>query len=416
MKRLRIVLALALAYVVFAILLNSVGTVILQSIATFNVDKPQASLLEACKDLSIALATLVVATRLPRWGYRRGLTAALAFIAVACLCMPLLQSFAATGVLFVCVGMAFAVVKTAVYSSIGLLTDDPQAHSSLTSLIEGIFMVGVVLGGWLFSAFINPVDPAQASWMNVYWVIAALAAAAALLMSGAQLDESQARGSGTTDKEFHLGSMLRLAALPLVYCFLLSAFLYVLIEQSFGSWLPTFNREILHLPNRMSIQLATILAGTTALGRICAGLLVRRISWFALLVSCVLLMGALVLLSLPLAAGADAGPDASWGSAPLAAYLLPMIGLLMAPIYPIINSVVLSAMPKPAHAAMTGLIIIFSALGGTLGSRITAIVFSIAGGIQAFYFTLVPMLLLLLFLWLFRRQVQKVRATEPLRA
>ncbi|EQD41480.1 major facilitator transporter, partial [mine drainage metagenome] len=90
--------------------------------------------------------------------------------------------------------------------------------------------------------------------------------------------------------------------------------------------------------------------------------------------------------------------------APIAAYLIPLVGLLMAPIYPVINSVVLTALPKPAHANMMGLILVFSALGGTLGSRITAIVFARFGGIHAFYFSLVPMTLLLVTLHLFKRR------------
>ncbi len=58
---------------VFAILLNSVGTVILQSIYTFGVDKPQASLLELFKDLPIAITSFLVASFLPLLGYRRSM-------------------------------------------------------------------------------------------------------------------------------------------------------------------------------------------------------------------------------------------------------------------------------------------------------------------------------------------------------
>jgi fucose permease len=403
MSRIRVIVALALGYMVFAILLNSVGTVILQSIVSFHVDKPTASLLEACKDLTIAAATFVVATRMPRWGYRRAMACALILVCGACLLMPMLRSFRAAELLFVCIGFAFAMVKTAVYSSIGLLTSDRAGHASLTNLIEGLFMVGVVLGGWLFSAFIDPVRPENPHWLRVYWVLATLAGLAAALLATSELDETEARASGALAAEPRLVDMLRLASRPLVYCFLMSAFLYVLIEQSFGSWLPTFNREILHLPNRMSIQLATILAGTTAVGRIGAGLLTRRMSWFTLLTACIAGMAALVLLSLPLASVTHRSASTGWSNAPLAAYLLPMIGLMMAPIYPVINSVVLSSLPKPTHAGMTGLIIVFSALGGTLGSRLTAIVFARAGGVHAFYLTLIPMLLLFVTLYLFRR-------------
>jgi fucose permease len=100
-----------------------------------------------------------------------------------------------------------------------------------------------------------------------------------------------------------------------------------------------------------------------------------------------------------------------WLNAPVAAYLIPLIGVLMAPIYPVINSVALSSLPKPSHAAMTGLIVIFSALGGTLGSRITAIVFSRFDGIHAFYFSLVPMLLILVTLFLFKRETDRAGGT-----
>ncbi|RME62092.1 MAG: MFS transporter, partial [Alphaproteobacteria bacterium] len=50
----RMKLAMLLTYFVFAILLNSVGTVILQSINSFGVSKGAASTLEGFKDISIA--------------------------------------------------------------------------------------------------------------------------------------------------------------------------------------------------------------------------------------------------------------------------------------------------------------------------------------------------------------------------
>jgi hypothetical protein len=65
------------------------------------------------------------------------------------------------------------------------------------------------------------------------------------------------------------------------------------------------------------------------------------------------------------------------------------------------------------HAAMTGLIVVFSALGGTLGSRITAIVFSNFDGIHAFYFSLIPMALVLIALFFFKRETDRAAALEP---
>lgn len=412
MNRFRMIAALALIYMVFAILLNSVGTVILQSIYTFGVDKPQASLLELFKDLPIAITSFLVASFLPLLGYRRAMMIALGIVACACVLMPLYPSFRTTELLFTCVGVSFALAKVAVYSSIGLLTNDRSEHSRLTNTIEGLFMVGVLAAGWLFSAFVDRDKPTNPSWLNVYWVLALICVLVIALLATSHLDESAARTEETKSMRGSLLEMLHLFLRPLVYVFLASAFLYVLIEQSFSTWLPTFNNEILKLPNAMSIQLATILAGASAVGRIIAGQLLRRTPWYALLNVCVLAMGLLVMLTLPLAQGVVARADIGWLNAPAAAYLIPLIGLLMAPIYPVINSVALSSLPKPSHAPMTGLIVIFSALGGTLGSRITAIVFSRFDGIHAFYFSLVPMLLILITLFFFKRETDRAGTAQ----
>ena len=80
----------------------------------------------------------------------------------------------------------------------------------------------------------------------------------------------------------------------------------------------------------------------------------------------------------------------------------------MAPIYPAINSVMLSALPKHQHAAMTGLIVIFSALGGTTGSLVTGLVFDRFDGQTAFYFSLIPMAVILGSLYLFKREVARL--------
>jgi fucose permease len=401
------IVGLALIYVVFAILLNSVGTVILQSMHTFGVDKPHASLLEAFKDLSIALVSFVTASYLPLLGYRRAMMLALVIVGSACALMPLYPSFRSTELLFACTGIGFALTKVAVYSSIGLLTTNKIEHSRLTNTIEGVFMLGVLSGSWIFSAFVDPVAPANPVWINVYWLLAALCALVLLLLATSRLDESAARPAYRESMAETFVAMLRLTGRPLVYVFLISAFLYVLIEQSFGTWLPTFNNEVLKLPTAMSIQISSILAGALAVGRIGAGLVLRRMPWYVLLNLCVIGMGVLVVFTLPLAAHVVARADVGWFNAPIAAYLIPLIGLLMAPIYPVINSVALSSLPKPMHASMTGLIVVFSALGGTLGSRITAIVFASFDGIHAFYFSLLPMALVLVALFFFKRETDR---------
>jgi fucose permease len=151
----------------------------------------------------------------------------------------------------------------------------------------------------------------------------------------------------------------------------------------------------------------SIFAACLAIGRLSAGVVMRKLNWYPVMNACVLGMAAMVLLALPLTHGVVLNPDVTWSTAPLATFLFPLIGLFMAPIYPGINSVMLSSLPKAQHSAMTGLLVIFSALGGTTGSFITGYVFGNFSGQSAFYLTLVPISLVLVTLYLFKRQVEQ---------
>jgi fucose permease len=394
--------ALFSAYFLFAILLNSVGTVILQSIASFGVSKEGASILEAFKDLPIAAVSFLVASFLPRLGYRRAMIIGFAAVGAACLVMPIAPSFAMTKILFFTVGASFALIKVSVYSTIGLLTTDSNRHASLLNTIEGFFMIGVLSGYWVFAAFIDPANAASLSWLNAYWVLAVVAAANVVLLLVVDFPPAvvSKNGKGLAGE---FTAMIALLWKPAVLVFVISAFLYVLIEQGIGTWLPTFNNEVLHLPHSMSVQATSIFAAALAVGRLSAGVVLRRLDWYWLLNVCVVAMGVLIVLTLPLARAIEPQANLTWATAPLAAFILPLIGLFMAPIYPAINSVILSSLPRERHAAMAGLIVVFSALGGTTGSFITGQTFARFGGGTAFYLLLAPMVLILISLFALKR-------------
>lgn len=410
MKNQRIMLALFLIYFVFAILLNSVGTVILQVINNYDVSKSSASVLEAFKDLPIAVVSFLVASFLPRIGYRKAILAALALVTCASIAMPLVPAFLTTKLLFMCVGIAFALVKVSVYSTLGLIATDRKHHAGLMNTLEGVFMVGVLSAYWIFAHFIDSNDPKSQSWLQVYWVLAALCGLTFALVLATPFDESTAALPEDRSRMGDFTAMLKMFFKPLICVFVITAFLYVLIEQSIGTWLPTFNNEILKLPAAMSVEVTSIFAACLAIGRLSAGVVMRRVNWYPVMNACVIGMAAVVLLALPLTQDVVSEPNITWASAPLATFLFPLIGLFMAPIYPGINSVMLSSLPTNQHSAMTGLLVIFSALGGTTGSFVTGYVFGNFSGHFAFYLTLVPIALLLVTMYLFKRQVDRVAA------
>ena len=409
MSHWKIKLSLFLNYFVFAILLNSVGTVILQVQGNYGVSESSASVLEAFKDLSIAIVSFLVASYITRIGYKNAMLIALGFVAVACLMMPSLSSFAMTKVLFAVTGTSFALIKVSVYATIGIVTNDKKEHASFMNFIESFFMVGILTGYFIFSAFADDGNPQSTAWLKVYYLLAGIALIAFLLLLSTKLDESSVQTSASKPFLEDFTDMIKLAITPLVLVFIVSAFTYVLIEQSIMSWLPTFNSKVLHLPITLSIQMASILAASTAIGRFSAGFALQKIHWFAVLIPCLLAASVLVLIAIPLAQN-NVGEVTGWGNAPLGAFVFPLIGLFIAPIYPAINSVILSTLPARQHGPMAGLIVIFSALGGTTGSIVTGNIFEKYGGQTAFYFSLVPIGILMICLFFFNRIQKKSEA------
>lgn len=402
-------LALYINYFVFAILLNSVGIVIKQSLDNYGVTESQASILEAFKDLPIAIVSFLVASFLPKFGYKNSMLLGLALVFCACLAMYFGNSFDSAKLLFATIGVSFALIKVSVYSMIGLFTTSKEEHNSFMSSIEGFFMVGIASAYFLFPAFFDANDPD--AWLRVYLLLAGLVALAFLLLLFSRVDVPIPKNEGSLKDDF--AGMLKLIALPLVMFFVLSAFLFVMVEQGIMTWLPTFNQQVLSLSPTLSVQMASILALSLAIGRFVAGQLVKKISWVMLLTICLVLSMGIVAFVLPQVLSYKSDPIHSLIDVPLIGYVFPIIGLFISPVYPLISSATLSALPQRMHSAMTGLIVIFSALGGTLGSRIIGTLFEHVGGAQAFYFMILPITLLIVTLWLLNKSINAHEAAHP---
>lgn len=405
MKNIGIRISIYLNYFVFAILLNSVGIVIAKSINVYHVTESQASLLEAFKDLPIAIVSFLVASFLPRFGYKKAMLTGLAIVFMGCLLMTFGNSFFYTKILFLSIGVSFALIKLSVYSLIGIITETKKEHSALMSSVEGFFMVGIACAYFLFPAFYS--DTNENAWLNVYYLLAVIIVLSFLFLLFSKV-EYEVEAIGTNLKE-DLKQSLKLIIVPLVLVFLASAFFFVMIEQGIMTWLPRFNEKIFKFSTTLSVQMASILALSLALGRFLAGYLTKKISWVYLVISCIIVSGIILLSVLPqLKEDIDSLSEIkSLAEVPLLGFILPLIGLFIAPIYPLLNSTVLSSLPKSLHSPMSGLIIIFSALGGTLGSRIVGVLFEKIGGANAFYFLLVPMTLLIVFVLLIDRITKK---------
>ncbi len=399
MTNLRIKLSLFLNYFVFAILLNSVGILIQKSINNYQVNEVEASSLEAFKDLSIALVSFLVGSFLPRIGYKKGMLIALALVFAGCIGMYYGNSFTSVRILFACVGVSFAVIKVSVYSMIGLVTNNDKEHKSLLTSIESFFMIGIAAGFVVFPLFYSDTDPD--AWLRIYLLLAALVSMSFFILLFSKFNVTYEVPGSNIRQDFT--EMIKLMKRPLVLVFAIAAFMYVMMEQGIMSWLPTFNQKVLHLPEKTSVYMAVILMLSIALGRYISSVLVKKIAWLVILLACLVGAALMVLFVLPQTQHLQPVQINSLKDVPVIAYVFPLIGFFLAPIYPLINSFVLSATEKLFHSPMASLLVFFSAIGGTLGSRLVGYLFQNIGGQKAFYFSLIPMLALMVCLFFFYR-------------
>ncbi|WP_074409680.1 MULTISPECIES: MFS transporter [Aquimarina] len=392
MKNVSIKISLFINYFIFAILLNSVGIVILKSLENYHVDEIEASTLEWFKDLPIALVSFLIASFLPRIGYKKAILSGLLISFIGCLGMYYGNSFWSAKLLFAAIGVSFALVKVSVYTLIGIITETRRDHNSLMSIVEGVFMIGIAAAYFLFPAFNYDNDPD--AWLRVYLLLAGFIFVSFLLLFFTRFEEgNEIPGVNLLDD---VKQMMLLCTKMLVIVFVGSAFLFVMVEQGVMTWLPTFYKRVLQLPPNVSIMMSSVFAISLAIGRIGAGILSKRISWVYILTVCIGLAILMVIFILPKTLDIEVQEIQKITDIPWIGYAFPLIGLCLAPIYPLINSAVLSALPKKLHSPMTGLIVVFSALGGTTGSTIVGWLFKNVGAQQAFYYTIIPMILLLL--------------------
>ena len=400
MKNAGIKISLFLIYFVFAALLNSVGILVERSQEVYEVTKGDAAFLELFKDLSIALVSFIIGSILPKIGYKKGMLISLALVFIGCLSMYFGNSFWSVKILFAVTGLSFAIVKVAVYALIGHVTDGKDDHRRFMSFIETVFMLGIMFMYLVFPLFYaDETDPD--AWLRGYLLMAGIIAVSFVIILFSKFNLEIVKNETTISEDIR--AMLRLFRNPLIWIFAIFAFFYVMTEQGIMTWLPTFNKETLHIKAQLATQMAFILLASFALGRFITGVLVKKVRWIYIASTGIICSAILVIIVLPMASNIPDMEINALNDLPLVSFLFPMIGLFLAPLYPLVSSTVLSATDKIHHSALAGILTFVSALGGTLGSVIIGSLFDLLGGNKVFYLSLIPMTIILVALFFLNR-------------
>jgi MFS transporter, FHS family, glucose/mannose:H+ symporter len=384
-------LCMFLNYCAYAIQLNSVGIAVLQTQRSFGVSVVEASTLAFYKGLGILGGALIAGSFLKRIGYKRAMLVALAASSVVLVAVPVFVSFTAVKIVFLVTGLSYGLMKVALYSTIGLISPGKKEHASLLSFVESFYKIGSLLTFVVFAAFTHDEDPHSTSWSHAYSLLAGLMILAFLLLRFTPLDESSVRDDPARPLYLPILEMARLALAPLALTLGFLVFACIVTEHGFINWLPTFNHQVMHLVPSFGIQLAGLYAIWAIVGRLSVGFVLRRVAWFPVLVTCiagaavVLVAGLLVSPSTPVSA------ISHWRDAPLAVFLLPLTGLFIGPIFPVMHSAALTSLPVTRHNTLASLSVVFSSTSGAIGTPLLGIVFHHYGGLAALTTLLLPL-------------------------
>lgn len=403
---LQLKLCMFLNYCAYAIQLNSVGIAVLQTQRSFGVTLVEASTLAFYKGLGILIGALVAGSFLKRIGYKRAMLIALGASAAVLIAVPLFVSFPAVKIVFLVTGVCYGLMKVALYSTIGLISPGKREHASLLSFVESFYKIGSLLTFVVFAAFTDNGDPLSTSWSYAYSLLAGVMLVAFFLLYPTPLDESSVREDPAKPLYLPILELVRLAITPVAITLGFLVFACIVTEHGFINWLPTFNNKVMGLVPSLGIQLAGLYAVFAIIGRVGVAYVLRRVAWFPVLLFCI--VGATVVLLAGLAAGQSASIAvvAHWREAPLAVFLLPLTGLFVGPIWPVMHSAALTSLPVTRHSTLASLSVVFSSTSGAIGTPLLGVVFQLYGGLAALAALLIPLLILAVGVVVLRRVKQ----------
>lgn len=383
-----------LNYCAYAIQLNSVGIAVLQSQRSFGVTVIEASTLAFYKGLGILLGALIAGSFLKRIGYKRAMLIALGASAVVLVAVPMFVSFTVVKLVFLVTGLSYGLMKVALYSTVGLVAPGKKEHASLLSFVESFYKIGSLLTFVVFALFTDNENAASTSWSYAYSLLAGFMAVAFFLLWPTPLDESAVRDDPAQPLYRPILEMARLALTPVAVTLGCLVFACIVTEHGFINWLPTFNNKVINLVPSLGIQLAGLYAIFAIIGRLSVGFALRRVAWFQVLVTCIVAAAVILLAGLALAPSAPTTAISRWQDIPLGGFVLPLTGLFVGPIWPVMHSAALTSLPVARHNTLASLSVVFSSTSGAIGTPLLGLVFQLYGGIAALAALLIPLAML----------------------
>lgn len=351
-------LPLKLTFLIFSMVLNCMGLVILQLSEAISYEK--LGFLESFKDLPIAFISLFAVNFISKTGTKKALITALVIVGACSCLLPFIEDFWFYKVWFAIIGTCFAIGKICVFGIIRNNISDEKSLAQTMNSVEASFMIGIFVVnmgfGWLISSRYSEF------WKFGFLSIALLSAVTLFLFS--RLTISEAKKTETKGIISELSGFVN----PVTIAFLGVIFFIVFVEQGFNSWLPSFYKNHLKVDSFFSLQATSFLALFSYAGRTATANIIQRFSLSKYYLLCI----GLIMAVLTLIVGIQYSISENSG---ILVFLFPVIGLFLSPLYPVVNSKMIAQIDKEKINLFTSLIVIFSSLGSSVSSIIMSLLF-----------------------------------------
>ena len=348
---------LILNFLIFSMLLNSMGVIILQ--LSNQVSYKGLGVLESFKDIPIVIVSLLCVNLINKTGNKNALIISLLFVIMSCVALPLVDAFWFFKIWLSIVGVSFALAKISVFSIIKNNFKDRQLASAISSVdaafMIGIFFVNIGFGSLLTSSYAN-------YWKFGFWIIALLSIINVIMLKSLKIEEDKI-------VEPAMPGEWKFFFKPKIIIFFIVAFFVVFVEQSFNSWLPSFFKNNLKVNSYFALQSSAFLALFSFFGRLITSRLILRFHWYRFVIICLCMV--LFILAISQIVIIYFYNDFKF----LLVFIIPVIGLFLSPLFPLYNSEILNQVSKQKTHLFVSWVVIFSSLGSSVGSLYMAMIF-----------------------------------------
>ncbi len=352
-------LIVALIFAVFfciSFLTNILGPLIPDIIHDFHVSLATAAILPFCFFIAYGVMSVPSGFLVELWGEKRLMIIAFLVGTMGALGFAIFPTYQVATVSLFAIGAGMAALQVAI-NPLLRVAGGPEHFAFNSAFAQLIFgsasFVSPLVYAYLVShvghtnpgdssllALLTQLTPSQLPWVSIYWLFAASTALLALVMLMVRLPVVERTAEEAAGS---LAMYLTLLKSRTAWLYFMAIFVYVGSEQGTADWISEFLARYHHLdPHVDGAAAVAYFWGLLTAGCLAGMLLLKFVDSRRVLIG--FSLGALAALTVAL-----------FGSARMAVYAFPCVGLFASIMWPVIASLGLNSVPRH-HGAFAGIL------------------------------------------------------------